>query len=485
MSSHAGIRDNRWLRYGAIAALVVALIGGIYLVWPGRAGHKVIGYFASAVGIYPGDDVRIVGVPVGKIDGISPQANAVKITMSIEDGVKVPTDAHAIIMAPNIVSARFIQLTPPYTGGPVMPEGGSINLDHTAVPVEWDEVKTELNKLSQQLGPQQGDVQGPLSRFVNQAADTFDGNGDSFRQALRELSQTAGRLGDSRTDLFGTIKNLQILINALSNSNEQIVQFSGHLASVSQVLADSSTNLDVTLGTLDRALSDIRGFLQQNNDALIGQINRLADFTKILSDQHDDIEQVLHVTPNGLANFYNIYDPAQGTATGLLSLPNFANPVQFICGGNYDVGATPDYFKRAEICRERMAPVLRRIAMNYPPVLFHPINSITAYKGQVIYDTPATQAKSETYLPYLQWIPSQGRTPPRAGAGGDISSLMLPPNPAPGPPPPAQPFTLGPVVPPDMPNPPGPPPGPPPAGPGPEQFPAEAGGAPPAPGGGR
>ena len=83
-------------------------------------------------------------------------------------------------------------------------------------------------------------MQGPLSAFVNQAADTFDGNGDSFRQALRELSQTAGRLGDSRTDLFGTIRNLQVLVNALSNSNEQIVQFSNHVASVSQVLADSS-----------------------------------------------------------------------------------------------------------------------------------------------------------------------------------------------------------------------------------------------------
>ncbi|HME48776.1 MCE family protein [Mycobacterium sp.] len=484
MSSHAVTRDNRWLRYGVIAALVVALIGGIYLVWPAKSGHKLIGYFTSAVGIYPGDEVRIVGVPVGKIASVEPQAKAVKITMTLQDGVNVPADAHAIIMAPNIVSARFIQLTPAYTGGPAMPDGGTIDLDSTGVPVEWDEVKTELTQLSQQLGPQQGDVQGPLSRFVNQAAETFDGNGDSFRQALRELSQTAGRLGDSRTDLFGTVKNLQILINALSNSNEQIVQFSGHLASVSQVLADASTNLDQTLGTLNQALSDIRGFLQKNNDALIGQINKLTDFTKILSDQHDDIEQVLHITPNGLANFYNIYDPAQGALTGLLSLPNFANPVQFICGGNFDIGSTPDYFKRAEICRERMAPVLRRISMNFPPLLFHPINSITAYKGQIIYDTPATQAKSETYIPYLQWIPAQGHTPPRSGAGGDITSLMLPPNPAPGPPPPAQPFTLGPVVPPDMPNPPGPPPGPAP-GPVDGQFPGEAGGPPPpAPGAG-
>ena len=62
--------------------------------------------------------------------------------------------------------------------------------------------------------------------------------------------------------------------------------------------------------------------------------------------------------------------------------------MQFICGGTFDVGASPDNFKRAEICRQRMGPVFKRIAMNYPPFLFHPINSITAYKGQIIYDSP-------------------------------------------------------------------------------------------------
>jgi phospholipid/cholesterol/gamma-HCH transport system substrate-binding protein len=465
MSVNTASNDGRWLRYGVIAALVVALVGGIYLIWPGRAGHKVIGYFPSAVGLYPGDTVRIVGVPVGTIESIEPQPQAVKITISVKDGVKIPADAHAVIMAPNIVAARFIQLAPAYTSGPVMADGAIIGLDRTAVPVEWDEVKSELTKLSTSLGPQTPTMQGPLSAFVNQAADTFDGNGDSFRQALRELSQTAGRLGDSRTDLFGTVKNLQILIDALSKSNEQIVQFSGHLASVSQVLADSSTNLDNTLGTLNHALSDVRGFLADNNSALITQIDKLSQFTKLFADQHDDVEQILHVTPNGLANFYNIYDPAQGTATGLLSLPNFANPVQFICGGTFEGSPYVDNIKRTEICRERMAPVLRRLAMNYPPILLHPINTITAYKGQVIYDTQATQAKSQTYLPYLQWIPSQGRQPPRVGDTG-VDALMLPPNPVPGPPPPAQPQFLG--------LPPGPPP-PEASGPAPGPVPADTG----------
>lgn len=434
-----------WL-VGLAAVVLTATLVGMLLSWPHRSTHTVVGLFSSAVGLYPGDDVRVVGVPVGKVDSVEPRAADVKITMSIQDEVQIPADARAIIVSPNLVAARFVQLTPAYdssTHGPTLADGGTIGLDRTGVPVEWDEVKKELTDLSAQLGPQDGGLSGPLSTFVDQAATTFDGNGDSFRNALRELSQTAGRLGDSSGDLFGTVKNLQILVDALSQSNEQIVQFANHVASVSQVLADSSTGLDATLGTLDKALGDVRKLLKDNNQALIGSVDKLATFTKVLSDQHDDIEQVLHVTPNGLANFYNIYNPAQGTLAGVLSLPNFANPVQFICGGNFETGANPDNYKRAEICRERMAPVLRRLTMNFPPLLFHPINSITAYKGQVIYDTPATEAKARTPLPYLQWQPAPGVTPPVIPPGATLGDLVLPPPAVQGQISPGPPYVVG------------------------------------------
>ena len=434
---------STWLRATLAVALAVLLAVGVYLVLPSRGGQKVVAYFPTAVGLYPGDDVRIVGVPVGRIDAIQPRAQDVKISMTLDDGIRVPANAQAIIIAPNLVSARFIQLTPAYTEGDVLADGAEIGLDRTGVPVEWDEVKEQLTALSAQLGPKEGGLQGPLTQFVNQAADTFDGNGDSFRQALRELSQTAGRLGDSRTDLFGTIRNLQVLVNALANSNEQIVQFTNHVASVSQVLAASTQDLDDTLGALNQALGDVRGLLSESNSSLIQSVGKLSEFTQILTDHSDDIEQILHITPNGLANFYNIYNPAQGTVGGLLTLPNFGNPVQFICGGTFDVGASSDNYKRAEICRQRMGPVLKRITMNYPPILLHPIDSITAYKGQILYDTPATEQKAQTPVPYLQWQPAPGVTPPTAPPGGNLSQLILPPPAVPG-----QISPAGPVAPP-------------------------------------
>lgn len=437
---------SRGLRTVTAIALVAVLVGGIYALATRPSGRKITAYFTGAVGLYPGDQVRILGVPVGRVDTIQPRPSDVKITMSVAKDLRIPKDAKAVIMSPNLVSARFIQLTPAYTGGAVLPEGASIDLARTAVPVEWDEVKEALTQLAVQLGPTGsvgGAMQGPLGAVINQAADTLDGKGESFHQALRELSQLAGRLGDSRSDIFGTVKNLQVLVNALSASNEQIVQFAGNVASVSQVLADSSRHLDNTLGTLNTALSDIRGFLHENNSTLVDTVDKLNDFAQTLSDQSDNIEQVLHVAGPGIANFYNIYDPAQGTLNGLLSIPEFANPVQFICGGSFETAGgphAPDYFRRAELCRERLGPVLRRLSVNYPPIMFHPLNTITAYKGQIIYDTPATQAKAQTPIPQLTWIPAKGvQTPPAAQNPTDLQALLVPTapqgGPLPGPPP--------------------------------------------------
>ena len=163
---------------------------------------------------------------------------------------------------------------------------------------------------------------------------------------------------------------------------------------------------------------------------MIDTVNQLGGLTQTLSDQSENIEQVLHVAGPGIANFYNIYDPAQGTLNGLISVPEFMNPVQFICGGSFETAGgpkAPDYFRRAEICRERLGPVLRRLTVNYPPIMFHPINTITAYKGQIIYDTPETQAKSQMPIPELTWIPANPKPGTRSRrVPTDLQSLLVP-----------------------------------------------------------
>ncbi len=102
---------------------------------------NVVAYFENSNGIYVGDDVRILGVPVGRITSIEPQPERVKISFWYDDKYDVPADAKAAILSPTLVTARAIQLTPVYTTGPVMKDDAVIPRERTAVPVEWDEVR--------------------------------------------------------------------------------------------------------------------------------------------------------------------------------------------------------------------------------------------------------------------------------------------------------------------------------------------------------
>lgn len=121
MGRVAMLTGSRGLRYATVIALVAALVGGVYVLSSTGNKRTIVGYFTSAVGLYPGDQVRVLGVPVGEIDMIEPRSSDVKITMSVSKDVKVPVDVQAVIMSPNLVAARFIQLTPVYTGRAVLP----------------------------------------------------------------------------------------------------------------------------------------------------------------------------------------------------------------------------------------------------------------------------------------------------------------------------------------------------------------------------
>src|SRR5712675_3071091 len=145
----------RVARIALSAALVALLVGGLLIVqFSGPINKtKLTAYFDNSNGIYPGDQVRILGVPVGKIETIEPQPQRAKITFWVDGKYKVPADAKAVIISPTVVTARFMQLTPVYTAGPEMPDDAVIPKERTAVPVEWDDLRDQLEKLNKTLQP--------------------------------------------------------------------------------------------------------------------------------------------------------------------------------------------------------------------------------------------------------------------------------------------------------------------------------------------
>src|SRR5579875_673670 len=166
----------------------------------------ITAYFTTATAIYPGDEVRVSGVRVGTIKSIQPQGTTAKMTMHVDHGVPIPADAKAVIVAQNLVAARYVQLTPAYrSSGPTMGDGAVIPVQRTAVPIEWDEIKDQLMRLATDLGPSGKVASSSIGRFIDSAANALGGNGDKLRQTLAQLSGVGRILADGSGNLVDII----------------------------------------------------------------------------------------------------------------------------------------------------------------------------------------------------------------------------------------------------------------------------------------
>ncbi len=190
-----------------------------------------------------------------------------------------------------------------------MANGAVIGLDRTAIPVEWDEVKTQLMRLATDLGPANDASSSSVARFIDTAATALDGNGDKLRQTIAQLAGISRVLANRSGNIADIIKNLQTFVTALRDSNTQIVQFQNRLASVSSVVDGSRSDLDAALTDLSGAVVDVQRFIAGSRDQTAEQIQRLGDVTRKVADNKTTLENVLHVAPNAIGNSYNIYNP--------------------------------------------------------------------------------------------------------------------------------------------------------------------------------
>lgn len=313
-----------WLAMACVIALVCT--GGMWFALRDAGGTTVTAMFGKTVGLYPGSSVRVLGIDVGEITEVTPRGEVVAVTMKVDSGVEIPADAGAVVVAPSLVSDRYVQLTPAYDTGPVMRGGTQIPKEKTATPVELDDLYGSLNELSEGLGPNGANKDGALSGVLDTAAANLDGNGKNLNETVTRLGELSRTLDGSKGDLFATVQNLQSFTATLAGSDKQLNEFFGRVADVSGYLAEDSEEVGAALSSLATAMSDVQGFVAENKDVFASNVDKLTGITKVLVDQRSALAEVLDVAPVGATNFINSYDAASGTIAVRDNLNEITNP---------------------------------------------------------------------------------------------------------------------------------------------------------------
>jgi phospholipid/cholesterol/gamma-HCH transport system substrate-binding protein len=436
ISRMPGIPRNRLTAAAALVLAGLLIAGAAVAVRSIFFGQKTItAYFTSATAIYPGDQVRVSGVKVGTIKSIQPAGTQAKMILKVDHGVPIPADAKAVIVTQNLVASRYVQLTPAYrSSGPVMADGTVIPVERTAVPIEWDEVKTQLMRLATDLGPNSKVSTPSIARFVDSAANALQGNGDKLRQTLAQLSGVGRILANGSGNIVDIIKNLQTFVTALRDSNVQIVQFNDRLATLTSVVNDSRSDLDAALTDLSTAVGEVQRFIAETRDQTSEQVARLGDALQPIVDQHMALENVLHGAPNALGNFFNDYNADTGTIVGGFGLMNFANPtwagelVPLPVPGCTQLQTVESItaVESGKLCALFLGPGLRQLNWNSSPFPLNPIIAKSVDPANVVYSEPRLAPGGEGPKPGPPEIPPAVSA--YTGLQGDPVPNGLPPS---------------------------------------------------------
>lgn len=349
------LRRRRLLSF---VVLVIAASWALTSLGQGRA--TLTAYFTDSTGLYVGDEVRVLGVKVGEVTEITPQGDRVRVRLSLEDDLDVPADAKAAIVSPSLVSGRFVQLAPAYTGGSTLRDGAEIPVERTAVPVSFDEVKQELTQLAEALGPKSTGKRGSLAELVTSLdANLGSGTDAQLSETISSLQDAAQTLSDSRGSLFETVRNLNSFTRNLVRYDASVAGFSGELTRASDVLSDNRVLLGRTLRALRTTLPAVAKFARTHQRPLGTSLRQLTTLAEALAERSNTLASLLHVAPHSVVGLYNTVE--NQAVTGRVALAGLDSTAELLCGALLGVGGT------SADCRTALGPLLQLVGLTGLP----------------------------------------------------------------------------------------------------------------------
>ncbi|HET7049109.1 MAG TPA: MlaD family protein [Solirubrobacteraceae bacterium] len=263
---------KHWSDVAAILALLVlAIVVAGYILEKERfrfpfiesTPFKVNAEFSTAQAVMPGQgqSVRVSGVQIGDIGGVSLKDGRAIVQMQINDSYRhlIHTDATALLRPRTGLKDMFIELDPGSKSAPVVTAGFTIPVSNTSPDVNLDEVLSSLD----------ADTRAYLSLLVTGAGQGLKGNGgnelaqvlERFEPTHRDLARVSTAVARRATNLRRLVNSLQRLNTAVAAKQGQVTQLVDASATVFRAFASEDRNVSA-------AIAELPGTLRQTTSTL-------------------------------------------------------------------------------------------------------------------------------------------------------------------------------------------------------------------------
>lgn len=309
----------RTLRRTALALVALLTVLGTVSCGVGARPTKISAQLSDSVGLYPGNDVAVLGIKVGSVTAVHPAGRYVLVEMAVDPEVKIPADAMAVTLSPSVVTDRRVELTPVYRGGPTMRDGALIPVERTRTPVEIDRVFAAADKLAAELTKDK-DTTRALNGALATSADLVRGNGDKFNHALKGVADSVGVLSDNRDQLVNLMRNGEHLTAVAARNDQVIRSVTGNLNQAAALFDQQGPNLVRVLDDLTDVLDRTEHLLKEHRSKFNTSVDNLQVTVGTLANRKRELQESLDVLPLLLQNLSNAIDPKAGGARVHISI---------------------------------------------------------------------------------------------------------------------------------------------------------------------
>jgi phospholipid/cholesterol/gamma-HCH transport system substrate-binding protein len=327
----------------AVAAVVI--VAGVLVgvqVTKGKPTYPINVVYSSAPGLFTGAAVDVLGVKVGSVTNVVNVGDTVHVTLSVNQGTKIPTAAFASLVAPQLLGSPDVDLNPGYTGGPYLPSNATIAENHTAVPVSTDELLKELQRTLSALNPH------AVGSLVSNLATDLDGQGQNLNKLIASAAGTVQLLAEKGNDLGRLNGTLAQLTGTLDTDTAQIEHLIQQYDTVSTTVAQHSGQLNDAITQLSQASANLVQLLVPNLAPLESDVGTVTTVGRTLDRNLANVDEILLNGNNLFHGAQRAYDPSYNW----LNLNIQAAP-----------GVTGAYL--AGLLRDRLAGICRRLATNH------------------------------------------------------------------------------------------------------------------------
>jgi phospholipid/cholesterol/gamma-HCH transport system substrate-binding protein len=245
---------------------IMETLGGLQVF---QGGYRVNALFSTAQDLKVGDNVKMAGVLIGRVEGISLTNQSVEVAMKIHPGIIVKTDSKASVRFTGLMGQNFVSVTFGSTEAPKVTEGTVLQTeeqpDLNAVMVKLNDAADGIKRFGDAFsGDKISNLVGPLVDFVKQNSGNISStitNIDNITGQIASGQGTFGRLiyrDDLYNSALGTVTNLQ---EAVTEARSVITGITNGQGTVGKLVTDdtlynattaSMTNLNQILQKVNR-----------------------------------------------------------------------------------------------------------------------------------------------------------------------------------------------------------------------------------------